>query len=302
MENKNKNWWLKLPENFYEKDEIKMIEAMPDGAAYINFYFKILLKSLSNDGNLLFKDTIPYTAEMLASITNTPVATVKYAIDLFRKLGLIEILDSDTLHMSELKKMVGCETKFAEKKREYREKIKSQNEIEDISKTKKGQCPTRDKRLELREKTTTSIIEEVKSENSEDSSSSFGYLDLEEFSRLDKPTKKNILKLNISEAKVRAIFKIVEALEKQGKVKNFNAYLVSSLNENWDIKLKNDENKKDEKKEIVNVTNYILSEAEEYGWTNEKIINEFKERTKNKNEILKKIYLQKLEEHIKKLE
>ena len=83
-------------------------------------------------------------------------------------------------------------------------------------------------------------------------------------------------------------------------MKNFNAYLVSSLNENWDIKLKNDENKKDEKKEIVNVTNYILSEAEEYGWTNEKIINEFKERTKNKNEILKKIYLQKLEEHIKK--
>ena len=87
---------------------------------------------------------------MLAGITNTDIATVKYAINLFIKLGLMEKLDSGALYMLELENMVGVETDFARKKREYREKVK----IEDKKKTKKDTLKTRKDivRQELRDK------------------------------------------------------------------------------------------------------------------------------------------------------
>lgn len=296
MEKTKKNWWLKLPENFYEKDEIKMIEAMPEGAVYINFYFKILLKSLSNDGELLFKDTIPYTPEMLSSITNTPVATVKYALDLFIKLGLLEIINGETLHMIELKKMVGCETKYAEKKREYRLKEKEKM-LEDKVQTKKDNVrqETRVKSLELR-KTTTSESEEKEKVIS---SSPLGHLDLEEFSKLNKATKERISKLGLSETKIKAIYKVVEELEKRGAVKDFNAYLYSALSKEWDIK-ETVENKTKDIDVMKTLTNGLILEAEAYNWDLSKIENEFEKRSKKYPELLRKMYLEKLKEYFRR--
>ena len=40
-------YWLKLQDNFFERDEIKIIEAMPNGKDYILFYLKIMLKSIN---------------------------------------------------------------------------------------------------------------------------------------------------------------------------------------------------------------------------------------------------------------
>lgn len=294
MEKAKKNWWLKLPENFYEKDEIKMIEAMPEGAVYINFYFKILLKSLSNDGELLFKDTIPYTPEMLSSITNTPVATVKYALDLFIKLGLLEVINGETLHMIELKKMVGCETKYAEKKREYRLKGKVAV-LEDKVETKKDNVrqETRVKSLELRETTTSEKREE------KISSSSTGYLDSEEFNKLNKATKERISKLGVSEAKVKAIYKVVDELEKRGAVKDFNAYLYSALSKEWDIK-EAVENKTKDIEVMQTITSNLIITAEACHWDLSKIESEFEKSTKKYPELLRKMYFEKLKECLRR--
>ena len=176
-EEKNVFWWIKLQNDFFEKDEVKIIESVPDGARYIVFYIKLLLKSANTDGHLMFRDVIPYTEDMLAAVTKTDPTTVKHAINLFLKLGLMEKIDSGTLHMLELKKMVGAETGFARKKREYREKLKVEDkkktnerhekdivflenkttfiEKEDTSKTKKDNVRQeyRDKSIELRQQT-----------------------------------------------------------------------------------------------------------------------------------------------------
>lgn len=117
-------YWLKLQDNFFEKEEIKIIENMPNGKDYIIFYMKLLLKSVSTEGKLIFRDIIPYTPEMLASITNTNADTVRVAIDMFSKLGLMEIWDDGTLFMVETQNMIGSETRWAKKKRLQREKQK----------------------------------------------------------------------------------------------------------------------------------------------------------------------------------
>ena len=81
----------------------------------------MLVESISHFGNLKFSDTIPYTAEMLAVVTNTNIDVVRTAIKIFTELGMIEILDDQTIFMKELDKLIGAETEWAEKKRLYRD-------------------------------------------------------------------------------------------------------------------------------------------------------------------------------------
>jgi len=128
-----------LQNNFFEKDEIKVIESRPNGEKHINFYLKLLRKSISTEGNLLFRDVIQYTPEMLASITNTDIDTVKVAIDLFLNLGLMDRLDDGALFMIETQNMIGSETQWAAKKREYRKNLdnNSKDNVLDMSETKK---------------------------------------------------------------------------------------------------------------------------------------------------------------------
>ena len=131
-----KYYWLKLDVTFYDREEIQLIESMPNGYKYINFYMKLLLKSANSEGRLMFKDVIPYTDEMLATITRMDIDVVRSAIKIFLELGLMQRLDDGALFMLETEKMVGCETEWARKKREYREKKKIEI-LEDKSKTKK---------------------------------------------------------------------------------------------------------------------------------------------------------------------
>ena len=133
-------YWLKLQEDFFESDEIKIIESMPNGVVYSNFYLKLLCKSLKTDGRLIFKDIIPYTPDMLANITGVAVDTVRVAIDIFIKLGLMEKLDDGALYMIAVESMTGSESEWATKKRNYRKslEVKEKNLLLETSKTNKG--------------------------------------------------------------------------------------------------------------------------------------------------------------------
>ena len=118
-------FWLKLQTTFFERDEIKIIESMPNGKDYIIFYLKLMLKAINDKGRLMFRDTIPYTPDMLASITQTSIDTVRVAIEAFVKLGLIQVLTDGALYMEEVKRLVGSETADAERKRlERADKLK----------------------------------------------------------------------------------------------------------------------------------------------------------------------------------
>ena len=81
-----KYYWIKLQKDFFEQHAIKVIEAMPNGKDYILFYLKLLVESVSHEGNLRFSDTIPYNAEMLAAVTNTNIDTVRSATKIFTEL------------------------------------------------------------------------------------------------------------------------------------------------------------------------------------------------------------------------
>ena len=118
-----KYFWLKLKRDFFKRHDIRIIEAMPNGKDYILFYLKLLCESVDHEGNLRFSDQIPYSEEMLATITNTNIDIVRAAIHIFTHLEMMEILSDGTYFMNEVNRMIGFETEWARKKREYREKI-----------------------------------------------------------------------------------------------------------------------------------------------------------------------------------
>lgn len=114
-----------------------IIENMPNGKDYLLFYMKLLVESISHEGNLRFSDTVPYNDQMLATITNTNIDIVRSAIKVFTKLELMQMLEDGTLYMQEIEKMIGCETEWAKKKRNYRLKQEKNKQIEDKTKTLK---------------------------------------------------------------------------------------------------------------------------------------------------------------------
>ena len=119
--NNEKFYWLKLKKGFFKRHDIIVIENLPNGKDYVLFYLKLLCESIDHNGELRFSKTIPYNEQMLSSITNTNIDIVHRAIELFVELGLVEILDSGTIYLTSVGKMVGSQTISAAKKQEQRQ-------------------------------------------------------------------------------------------------------------------------------------------------------------------------------------
>jgi len=132
-----KYYWLKLKRDFFKRHDIRIIEEMPNGKDYVLFYLKLLLEGIDHEGALRFNETIPYNEQMLSVITNTNIDLVRSAMRVFAQLKMVEILDDETIYMTEVQKMTGAETAWAQKKRLYRGK-----QEEDKARTLSLQCPT----------------------------------------------------------------------------------------------------------------------------------------------------------------
>ena len=125
MAENKRYYWLKLKEDFFSDDAIEWLEEQ--GKEYCLFYLKLCLKSIRTNGILIRnvgKMLIPYDVEKLAEITKTNTDTVIVAMELLKKIGLVEILDNGALYLSQLETMVGSESGSAARMRKMRAKNK----------------------------------------------------------------------------------------------------------------------------------------------------------------------------------
>ena len=72
----------------------------------------------------MFNDTIPYSAEDLATYTRHSVGTIEKAMDVFQKLGLVEVMDDGAIYMLQIQEYIGKSSTEAERKKRYRDRIK----------------------------------------------------------------------------------------------------------------------------------------------------------------------------------
>lgn len=98
--------WIKITTDIFNDEAIKVIEQMPEGDALIVIWLKLLIRAgiLNNGGLVYFKENIPFTDETLSIVFNRPINTIRLALSTFEKFGLIQILDSNAILISNWEK------------------------------------------------------------------------------------------------------------------------------------------------------------------------------------------------------
>lgn len=128
MASKSQYYYLKIKENFFDTEDMKLLESMDNGYLYSNILMKMYLLSLKNGGRLMYKDKIPYNSKMLSTILNHNVDVLDKAIQIFRELNLIEILDSGAIFMLDIQNYIGKSSDEADRIRAYRNKIETEKQ------------------------------------------------------------------------------------------------------------------------------------------------------------------------------
>lgn len=124
MADSKKYYYMRLKEGYFDSDEQKILERMPDGYLYSNILLKLYLKSLKNNGKLMLTDSIPYDAQMIATVTGHQIGTVKQALQIFERLGIIKRFETGEIYMMDIQNFVGESSTEADRVRNFRKRVK----------------------------------------------------------------------------------------------------------------------------------------------------------------------------------
>lgn len=130
MAQEKRYWWLKLPEDFFNQIEIKLLRKIAGGDTYTIIYQKMLLLSLKNGGLLYFEGFADKFAEEIALTIDEKIENVEVTLNFLKSKNLIVELDKMTYEMQKAKIMIGSETASAERKRRQREREREISQLE----------------------------------------------------------------------------------------------------------------------------------------------------------------------------
>ena len=116
---KRRFYWYKLTYDFFNQDDIKWLEEQPNGDRCAYFYLKLCAKSILTNG-VLIRDIgnfqVAYTNELLAKATNTDIDIVEQSMRLFEEMGIIKLVNSGAIFITNLEDMIGEKSVGAFKK------------------------------------------------------------------------------------------------------------------------------------------------------------------------------------------
>lgn len=119
-------YWIKLRESFMTSDTVDFLMSQKDGANYVVLYQMLCLKTINTGGRLsrtIGEIVIPYDVEKIQRDCKWFSAdTIRVALNLYKRFGLIYEDVDGTLVLVEHGSMVGSETDYAEKNRILRAK------------------------------------------------------------------------------------------------------------------------------------------------------------------------------------
>lgn len=84
--------WIKISVNMFDDEKIKIIETLPERDTILVIWTKLLAQAgkCNAGGYIMLTENIPYTDEMLSSIFNRPLNSVRLALSTFQRLEMIE--------------------------------------------------------------------------------------------------------------------------------------------------------------------------------------------------------------------
>ncbi|WP_163526650.1 phage replisome organizer N-terminal domain-containing protein [Halobacillus ihumii] len=149
--------WIKLNTHMFEDEKIKLIEQMPDADTLLVIWIKLIAQAgkVNASGYIFLSERIPYSDEMLATIFNRPINTVRMALDTFQQFGMIHIDDKSFIRITNWEKhqnIAGLE-KIREQNRKrvakHRQKKKLEQPKDDVTlHVTQGNAPEEEQELE----------------------------------------------------------------------------------------------------------------------------------------------------------
>ena len=87
--------WIKITTDIFDDEKVCLIDALPDRDAIIVIWIKLitLAGKLNRKGVLAISKNIIYTDETLAQTFHRPLNTVRMALEVFEKFGMVEKID-----------------------------------------------------------------------------------------------------------------------------------------------------------------------------------------------------------------
>lgn len=129
MSDNKKYYYLKLKDNYFDQDNIKVLESLPNGHLYSLIILKLYLKACKYNGHLKMTDSIPYDPEkigILSSVIGHDRDNVEKALNAAFSLGLITKLESGEMWMTEIQNYIGESSTEGDRKRKYRAMLKGE--------------------------------------------------------------------------------------------------------------------------------------------------------------------------------
>lgn len=98
--------WIKLKTSMFDDEKIKLIESMPDKDSILIIWIKLLVQAgkCNATGYIYLNETLPYTDEMLSTIFNRPLNTIRLALNIFQKFGMIELNEDGAIYINNWEK------------------------------------------------------------------------------------------------------------------------------------------------------------------------------------------------------
>lgn len=114
--------WIKITTNMFDDEKIKLIDAMPERDTIFYIWIHLLTQAgKCNAGGYIFlSEHVPYTDEMLSTIFNRPVNSVRLALKTLSGFGMIERSENNDIKISNWEKHQNIEGM---------EKVREQNRL-----------------------------------------------------------------------------------------------------------------------------------------------------------------------------
>lgn len=161
-------YWIKLKTDFFDLPEIDWLLSQKNGAEYIVLYQMLCLMTANNNGELSSKFgemIVPYDVDKIVRDTKYfDFDTVKVALELYKKLGLVYESENDMLKISKYEEMIGSESNWAVKKREYRQRKIIEDNKEKLLGHKEDNV-RQEKDIDIRDRDKSIDIDKEKKEN-----------------------------------------------------------------------------------------------------------------------------------------
>ena len=128
--------WIKITTKMFEDEKIKLIDAMPERDTIHYVWIRLLVQAGKTNANgfIFLTQNIPYSEEMLSTIFNRPINSIRLALRTLESFGML-IIESDVLEIVNWSKHQNIEglNKIREQNKARQSRFRNKNKLFQIN-------------------------------------------------------------------------------------------------------------------------------------------------------------------------